>query len=84
MARRLRPRPPDRRHRARQRGLQHWTVLPAEPSADGRFVAFTSLASDLVPGDDNGVDDVFVRDLLTGVIELVSVFLRSPGEFLLL
>ena len=42
-------------------------------SADGRFVAFTSSANDLVPGDDNGVDDVFVRDRLTGVIELVSV-----------
>jgi hypothetical protein len=31
-------------------------------SADGRFVAFDSSASDLVPGDTNGVDDVFVRD----------------------
>jgi Ca2+-binding RTX toxin-like protein len=31
-------------------------------SADGRFVAFDSLASNLVPGDTNGVQDVFVRD----------------------
>jgi len=31
-------------------------------SADGRFVAFASRASDLVPGDANGVADVFVRD----------------------
>lgn len=31
-------------------------------SADGRFVAFLSEATDLVPGDDNGVADVYVRD----------------------
>jgi Tol biopolymer transport system component len=31
-------------------------------SADGRFVAFTSPASNLVAGDTNGVDDVFVHD----------------------
>jgi hypothetical protein len=32
-------------------------------SADGRYVAFDSPASDLVPGDSNSVPDVFVRDL---------------------
>lgn len=42
-------------------------------SADGRYVAFRSTASNLVPGDDNGRSDVFVRDLLTGVTTLVSV-----------
>jgi hypothetical protein len=31
-------------------------------SADGRFVAFASVASNLVPGDTNGRWDVFVRD----------------------
>ncbi|MBI1851132.1 MAG: PD40 domain-containing protein [Planctomycetes bacterium] len=31
-------------------------------SADGRFVAFVSYASNLVAGDTNGVADVFVRD----------------------
>ena len=31
-------------------------------SADGRFVTFSSAASNLVAGDTNGVDDVFVRD----------------------
>jgi Tol biopolymer transport system component len=35
-------------------------------SGDGHFLAFTSYASDLVAGDDNGVPDVFVRDLWTG------------------
>jgi Tol biopolymer transport system component len=40
------------------------TVSPTM-SADGRFVAFTSEAA-LVPGDTNGVDDVFVLDLRAG------------------
>ena len=35
-------------------------------SADGRFVAFASDASDLVAGDTNGFQDIFVRDLKTG------------------
>ena len=35
-------------------------------SANGRFVAFASTASNLVRGDTNKVDDVFVRDLKTG------------------
>ena len=30
-------------------------------SADGRFVAFESISSDLVPGDTNGLSDVFVH-----------------------
>jgi Tol biopolymer transport system component len=42
-------------------------------SADGRFVAFESDAPDLVPGDTNGVSDVFVKDLQTGQVERVSV-----------
>jgi len=42
-------------------------------SADGRFVAFDSLASNLVAGDKNHARDVFVRDRSTGVTERVSV-----------
>jgi len=42
-------------------------------SADGRYVAFWSYASDLVPNDTNGVADIFVRDRLTGTTEIVSV-----------
>lgn len=34
-------------------------------SADGRYVAFSSYASDLVPGDTNGYEDVFVWDRQT-------------------
>lgn len=42
-------------------------------SANGRFVAFTSEASDLVPGDTNGFADVFVRDVVAGLTTRVSV-----------
>jgi Tol biopolymer transport system component len=42
-------------------------------SADGRRVAFVSGAANLVPGDTNGVADVFIKDLETGVVERVSV-----------
>src|SRR5205823_7255077 len=42
-------------------------------SADGRFVAFSSYATNLVAGDTNGVADVFVHDRQTGTTERVSV-----------
>jgi archaellum component FlaF (FlaF/FlaG flagellin family) len=42
-------------------------------SDDGRFVAFDSLASNLVPGDTNDQFDVFVRDLTAGTTTLASV-----------
>ena len=42
-------------------------------SADGRYVAFESGASNMVPGDTNGIPDIFVRDRQTGVTERVSV-----------
>jgi Tol biopolymer transport system component len=42
-------------------------------SSDGRFIALQSRADNLVDGDTNGVDDVFVHDALTGATERVSV-----------
>ncbi|MBN1629532.1 MAG: cell wall-binding repeat-containing protein [Thermoleophilia bacterium] len=42
-------------------------------SADGRYVAFCSFASNLVTGDTNGQPDVFVRDLVANTTERVSV-----------
>jgi Tol biopolymer transport system component len=42
-------------------------------SADGRFVAFESEASNLVPGDENGANDIFVHDMLTRETTRVSV-----------
>jgi Tol biopolymer transport system component len=49
--------------------LSFWQAI----SANGRYVAFTSFASNLVAGDTNGVEDVFVRDRLVGVTRRVSV-----------
>ena len=42
-------------------------------SSDGRFVAFTSNADNLVPGDTNGQQDIFVRDRALGVTERVNL-----------
>ena len=42
-------------------------------SADGRYVAFDSQATNLVKRDTNGVTDVFVHDRLTGTTERASV-----------
>lgn len=42
-------------------------------SAGGRFIAFSSHATNLVPGDTNGSWDVFVHDRLTARTERVSV-----------
>ena len=42
-------------------------------SADGRYVAFSSFADDIVPGDTNGAQDVFVRDLQARTTVLASV-----------
>jgi hypothetical protein len=45
----------------------------ASISSDGNFVAFESLASDLVSGDTNGFWDIFVYNRTTGAIERVSL-----------
>jgi Tol biopolymer transport system component len=42
-------------------------------SADGRFVAFASLADNLVPDDTNGFEDIFVHDRVTRQTVRVSV-----------
>ncbi|MBI4200733.1 MAG: PD40 domain-containing protein, partial [Chloroflexi bacterium] len=46
-------------------------------SADGRFVAFWSQATNLVPGDTNGTADIFLRDWQGGATNIVS--LSSSG-----
>lgn len=56
-------------------------------SANGRFVAFSSSATDLVPGDTNGARDVFVRDLIGGTTSRVSVSsggVQPNGDFSIL
>jgi Tol biopolymer transport system component len=47
--------------------------LAGQVSTNGRYAVFQSDASDLLPGDTNGVSDIFVRDLQTGSNLLVSV-----------
>src|SRR5205809_7953833 len=44
-------------------------AFPPALSADGRFVAFVSFATNLVAGDTNGATDVFVHDRQTGATE---------------
>jgi serralysin len=41
-------------------------------SSDGRYVVFTSLANNLVPGDANNENDVFIKDLVSGDIKMLS------------
>jgi uncharacterized delta-60 repeat protein len=55
-------------------GIQAGNSASFEPvfSPDGSKVAFFSFASDLVAGDSNGVGDIFVKDLASGQIALVS------------
>ena len=48
-------------------------VSPRSLSTDGRYVVFASSATDLVSGDTNGKEDVFLRDMVTGTTTLVSV-----------
>src|SRR5690348_6659614 len=42
-------------------------------SGDGKIVGFTSSATNLVAGDTNGTDDVFVRDLSANTTARVSI-----------
>jgi len=51
----------------------HPRFPPMSISSDGRFVAFMTAGNGVVPTDNNGVDDVFLRDRLRGTTEIVSV-----------
>jgi Tol biopolymer transport system component len=63
----------------RAQGFASATIIrPSYPSgsalsADGRLFAFSSDADDVVANDQNGFQDVFVRDLVAGTNMLVSV-----------
>src|ERR1019366_1148770 len=48
---------------------------------DGRYVAFASAATDLVPGDANGIPDIFVRDLWSGTTQLASVNAKATNAY---
>jgi WD40 repeat protein len=47
-------------------GTTFGTVGPPSISADGRFAGFDSEATNLIPGDTNGFEDVFLRGPLHG------------------
>lgn len=50
-------------------------------SADGRFIAFSSLAANFAAGDGNSSADVFIKDMQTGALLLVSTGVDGvPGD----
>lgn len=49
------------------------TGVRVDVSRDGRFVVFSSIAADLVPGDANGVSDVFLHDRVFGTTTRISL-----------
>jgi Tol biopolymer transport system component len=49
-------------------------------STDGRYVAFSSLATNLVANDRNDITDVFIRDLRTNRTQLVSLGMHGQGD----
>jgi Tol biopolymer transport system component len=51
--------------------INGYNALPAV-SADGRWVTFDSYSDAVVPGDANGTRDVFLRDMQTGQVRLIS------------
>ena len=51
----------------------HWGSI----SADGKYAIFFSYADNLVENDTNGMGDIFLRDIQTGITERVSV--KSDG-----
>lgn len=54
-------------------GVQgNWDSFEPSISRDGDFVAFDSTSTNLVAGDTNGTSDVFVHDLRSGQVILVS------------
>ncbi|MCB8959948.1 MAG: PD40 domain-containing protein [Ardenticatenales bacterium] len=61
-----------------QGNAQSGDFEPPALSDDGRYIAFVSAASNLVPGDTNNVQDVFVHDQQTG--QTVRVSITAGGE----
>ncbi len=49
-------------------------------SADGRFVAFSSQATNLAPDDANVFEDVFVANTATGEVQLISRGMDGPAN----
>jgi Tol biopolymer transport system component len=62
-------------------GVANGVCRGSTMTPDGRCVAFTSAANNLVPNDTNGIADVFVRDLQAGTTTLVSVGATAPNRY---
>ncbi|MFZ5643047.1 MAG: immunoglobulin-like domain-containing protein [Bacillota bacterium] len=54
-------------------GQPNYSCYAPRISSDGRFISFFSSAGNLVRGDGNGTDDIFVYDRLTGDIQIASI-----------
>lgn len=54
-------------------GQSNGSSLNSSISADGRYVCFSSSANNLVTGDTNAREDIFVRDLVAGTTERITV-----------
>ncbi|MCC2663141.1 MAG: algE7 [Geminicoccaceae bacterium] len=54
------------------------SVTPAI-SSDGRLIVFRSAASNLAPGDGNGIADIFVKDMATGLVQRLELEGDSSG-----
>lgn len=63
----------DSQEREADRGARLHNFFSPKVSDDGRFAIFNSDATNLVPGDTNGDEDLFVRDLVRGTTERVTV-----------
>jgi Tol biopolymer transport system component len=55
------------------------TSRDVQISADGRFLVYRSTSGDLVPGDGNAFEDVFIEDLRTGAIARLSQSASGVG-----
>ena len=63
----------------------NWFSYRADVSFDGRVIAFHSAATNLVDGDTNAHEDIFIHDRDTGVTERASVAsggIQSDGKSL--
>jgi Tol biopolymer transport system component len=59
-------------------GAANGRSYDAMMTPDGHYVTFISEASNLVSGDNNGIPDVFVRDMIAGTTAVVSVGAAGP------
>ena len=62
---------------AQQLGARESSVERVSMSSDGRYIAFTSAAGNLVSGDTNQVEDVFVHDRVNRTTHRVSLTARG-------